>query len=252
MSLRLYNNDCIKVMNILNEKVNIILTSPPYNMTYRKGGNADTGRYDEYVDWKPEDEYVDWTNNIFNTFDKILEKDGVILYNFSYSIENPSLPYKLVYNIEKNTNFKLIDTIFWKKQFGMPFPANGKRLSRIVEFIWVFVRKSEEKTYKNGRKITKVSPNGQNYYNVVYNYIEAKNNDKKSKLNQATFSKDLVKKLLDIYAYDNVKVLDPFVGIGTTIYACDELNYDCIGIEISKKQCDFILEQNDKIILESF
>jgi hypothetical protein len=63
-------------------------------MTKRKGGYADKQpRYDEYQDWKSEEEYIQWTVGIFQELDKVLVENGVILYNFSYSIENPALPY---------------------------------------------------------------------------------------------------------------------------------------------------------------
>ena len=46
---KIYNEDCFKTIDRMvseNIKVDTILTSPPYNMTSRKGGYADTGRYD--------------------------------------------------------------------------------------------------------------------------------------------------------------------------------------------------------------
>ena len=45
--------------------------------------------------------------------------------------------------IEKETEWKLVDTIIWKKQCGLPFPANKRRLSRNWEFVWIFARKNE-------------------------------------------------------------------------------------------------------------
>ena len=66
-----YNEDCFVTINKIGENVvDCVLTSPPYNMTNRKGGYADKQpRYDEYQDWKSEEEYNEWTSNLFN-FDK--------------------------------------------------------------------------------------------------------------------------------------------------------------------------------------
>ena len=141
--------DCLDIMKeVSNNSVDLIITSPPYNMTKRKGGYADKiKRYDEYIDWKPENEYIDWMIKVFNNFDKVLNDYGVILFNFSYSIENPSLPFKLINSILENTNFTLIDTIIWKKKNGIPFPANKHRLSRIWEFIFVIVKKGYENNF---------------------------------------------------------------------------------------------------------
>lgn len=185
---------------------------------------------------------------IFQNFHTILKANGVILFNFSYSIENPSLPYKLVSKICEDTSFDLVDTIIWKKKNGIPFPANCRRLSRIWEYVYVFVRKSEVNTYSTNRQIVSISEKtGQKYYESIYNYIEAKNNDGKCSLNQATYSSELCEKLLNIYAKPKSIIYDPFIGTGTTAVACKRLGLDCIGSEISEKQINFATQRLEKI-----
>ena len=136
-----YNEDCLETMKKMEpNSVHCVLTSPPYNMTKRKGGYADKqNRYDEYQDWKTEEEYNQWTVNIFKELDKVLIEGGVILYNFSYSIENPALPYTMIASIISQTNFTVADTIIWKKPNSIPHPASYNRLNRIVEFVFVIV-----------------------------------------------------------------------------------------------------------------
>lgn len=248
---KIYNEDCFETMKrFQNNSINLILTSPPYNMTKRKGGFGDRGRYDVYVDWKTEQEYLDFTKNLFLEYDRILDTKGVILYNFSYSIENPSLPYKLVSHIETNTGIRLVDTIIWKKSSGLPFPANKQRLSRNWEFVFVFVKKSEMNSFETNRLVKSTSlKTGQNYYEVYYNFIEAKNNDCKTpQMNEATYSTDLCLKLLKIYAKQNYVVYDSFMGTGTTLNACKEFdsNLICYGSEISEKQCKYAIERINK------
>lgn len=240
---KIYNEDCFSTISRMREnglKVDCVLTSPPYNMTKRKGGYADTGRYDVYNDWKPENEYIQWTVDLFNQLDFVLNENRVILYNFSYSIENPSMPYKLVSHIVKYTDFDIVDTIIWKKKSGLPFPANGKRLCRNWEFVFVFGRKSELNSYENNRRIKSVSEKtGQKYYEAVYNFVDAANNDGKCELNQATFSSELCLKLFDIYCKKGWLVYDPFIGTGTTAVACKKYGCDYIGSELSEAQCQY-------------
>jgi site-specific DNA-methyltransferase (adenine-specific) len=133
------NEDCLTTMEKLTANtINCVLTSPPYNMTKRKGGYADKQpRYDSYTDWKSEEEYNEWTSNIFNHLDKIIVENGVVLYNFSYSIENPWLPYTMIASIIQNTPFTVVDTIVWKKSNSIPHPASYNRLNRIIEFVYV-------------------------------------------------------------------------------------------------------------------
>jgi site-specific DNA-methyltransferase (adenine-specific) len=240
----IYNEDCLVTMERMEEKsVNIILTSPPYNMTKRKGGYADKQpRYDVYVDWKDEQEYLDWTTNIFKSFDKVLKENGVILYNFSYSTENPSLPYKVMCSVMNNTSFTLADTIVWKKSNSVPHPASYNRLNRCYEFIFVICRQSELTTFQCNKKVVKVSSKNQKYYEIVDNMISAKNNDGSNPHNKATFSTDMCNQLLNIYSKEGDLVYDPFIGTGTTAISCvhNKLNY--IGSEISKNQVDYFKE----------
>ena len=184
---------------------------------------------------------MEYISQAFKKFETILNDKGVVLLNLSYSVENPALPYKTVCEILKQTEFKLIDTIVWKKKSGLPFPANKQRLSRIFENIYVFALCDD---FYINRKIKSTSAKtGQNYYEVVYNYVEARNNDGVCPYNQATFSSELCEKLLNIYAKDNALVYDPFIGSGTTAVACKKLNLGYIGSEISEKQCEWAMNR---------
>lgn len=245
---KIYNENCLTTMdNLDNQSIDLIITSPPYNMTKRKGGYADKEkRYDNYNDWKSEKEYIDWTIDIFNSYDKVLKNNRVILYNFSYSIENPALPYKIASAIINNTNFTIADTIIWKKSNAIPHPASYNRLNRIIEFIWVFCRKDELKTFNMFKKITKTGKNGQNYYEIVDNFIDAKNNDGSTKLNKATFSSELISKLIRLYGKKGDIIYDNFMGTGTTGLAAKMMGCYYIGSEISKEQCDYSNERIKK------
>jgi DNA modification methylase len=245
------NEDCLITMKKLPEKsVDLVITSPPYNTCVkRKGGPADIGKYDVYQDNKIEEEYINWTLDVFNGYDRIIKKDRVVLYNFGYSIENPSLPYKLVTGIVNNTNWEVVDTILWKKSNAIPHPASYNRLNRIYEFIWVFARKSETKTFKMFKKISSISEKtGQKYYEIIDNLIEAKNNDGPNELNKATFSTDLVTKLIDIYGSEGDLIYDSFMGIGTTAIGAISRKCNFLGSEISSMQCELA---NQKISLLS-
>lgn len=243
-----YNEDCFETISKMDTKsINCVLTSPPYNMTKRKGGYADKQkRYDEYQDWKTEEEYNQWTVNLFQELDKILIENGVILYNFSYSIENPSLPYTMIASVISQTNFTIADTIIWKKSNSIPHPASYNRLNRIIEFVFVIVRKEEIKTFNCNKKVVKTSPKGQNYYEIVDNFITAKNNDESTDVNKATFSTEFCIKLLNIYTKELDIIYDPFMGTGTTGVACKMINRNFIGSEISLSQVEYSKKRIEK------
>lgn len=52
--------------------------------------------------------------------------------------------------------------------------------------------------------------------------------------------------------YDYKVILDPFLGSGTTLVACKELNRQGIGIEISQKYCDITIRRLKNTIKPMF
>lgn len=241
-----------------NKKVDIILTSPPYNtarnVKTQKAIDTHNNRYDEYSDNMSNEEYLQWTVNLFNEFDKILEKNGVILYNLSYGSENPNCMWLVPSEIIKNTNFMIADNIIWKKGSALPNNVSPNKLTRIIEYVFVICRKKEFKTFKaNKKKTKKSSTTGQQYYENVFNFIEAPNNDGSCNVNKATYSSELCEKLLNIYANEKSIVYDPFMGTGTTGIACIKFNENnndmiCIGSEISPKQVEYSCERAHKFL----
>lgn len=247
--------DTMKNMAKVNYKVDVILTSPPYatsrsNVRTQKAIDTYNSRYDICLDNMTEDEYVNWTVDLFNDFDKILNENGVILYNVSYGSENPNAMWRFPGAIIEKTPFMIADSIIWKKSSALPNNVAHNKLTRITEYVFVICRKSEFKTFRCNKKVKSVREDtGQKYYENVFNFIEAPNNDGPCKLNKATYSSDLCLKLLNLYADDKCIVFDPFMGTGTTAIACERFCKDntvvCIGCELSEKQVEYSKERLD-------
>ena len=58
---------------------------------------------------------------------------------------------------------------------------------------------------------------------------------KDTKDHPATFSPTMIADFIKFFTKRNMKVLDPFVGIGTTLVACDRTGRKGIGVEINPK-----------------
>lgn len=252
-TIKFFNEDCFATMDkMVNKdiKVDVILTSPPYNtgrvsspkFKERAMKNMED-RYDIYIDNKTDDEYVDWSVDLFNRFDDILVENGTILYNLSYGSENPSLMWLVIAKIISDTDFMVADNIIWKKRTALPNNVSPNKLTRICEYVFVFCRKSEFKTFKANKPKSKVGVNGQQFYGNVYNFIEAKNNDGSNPHNKVTFSSDLCLNLLNLYATEDAKVYDPFMGTGTTALACEMKGLTCLGSELSENQVAYSKER---------
>lgn len=233
------NGDCVEELDKLIDngiKVNKIITSPPYNII--RPNSTDRG-YDIYKDGMSNNDYIKWTLNIFKRFDKILDKNGCILYNMSYGTENTTCMSLTVADIIRNTDFTLADIIVWKKKSATPNNVSKNKLTRIVEFIYVFVKKEDFKTFEINKNVVGKRKTGQKTYENKFNFIEAKNNDKSTPINKATYSTDLMNKLFDIYVKSGDVVLDPFGGTGTTACASYINGNDCYSIELSKQQVEY-------------
>jgi site-specific DNA-methyltransferase (adenine-specific) len=251
----IYNEDCIETLRTIyksKEKIDIVVTSPPYNTSRVGRKDKYSTRYDGYGDNMTDDEYISWTKKIFNALNYTLSDNGCILYNISYSGENTHLQHLVVSEIISNTDFTVADVIYWKKNSALPNNVSKNKLTRIVEPIYVFCRKSELLTFNSNKKVKSINEKtNQKFYENVFNFIEAKNNDGSNNLNKATFSSDLVYSLLDMYATDESIVYDPFMGTGTTAIGAlrynkeNGYNLKFIGSEISSQQVEF---SNNRIV----
>ena len=233
----IYNEDCLETMiRFPDNSIDLVLTSPPYNIIRPKGNDV---YYDVYVDDKSNQEYISWTLDIFKSYDRILKPNVPVIYNLSYGQENSEIMNLTVAEILKQTNFTLADIIVWKKGNAIPNSTSHNKLTRIVEFVYIFCRADEFMTFKTNKEVTKQNSAGQTYYANIFNFVEAVNQDEYSGINTATFSSELVRKLLDIYAKPDSLIYDSFMGTGTTAVGAVMNNHRFIGSEISKQQCEY-------------
>ena len=127
---KIFNGDCFRQLKYISgqgRKVQMIITSPPYNTarnsTDSKRRDNHEARYDVHLDDMTDNEYLQWTIDLFKGFDGILEKNGVVLYNMSYGTDTQNykdyykpneIMYRVINEILVETNFTIADTIVWK------------------------------------------------------------------------------------------------------------------------------------------
>lgn len=248
----LYNGDCVDIMNKLindGKKIDKVITSPPYNII--RPNSTDRG-YDLYKDGMTNEEYIKWTLEIFNCYDKLLNDNGCIIYNMSYGTENTEVMSLTIAEILKQTNFTLADILVWKKNNATPNNVSSNKMTRICEFVYIFCRRNEFNTFTANKKIIgNREDTNQAIYENVFNFFNARNNDESTELNKATFSTDFVMNIIERYIKQDDIVLDNFSGTGTTIRACEMRKIKSIGIELSKKQCEYTINRIKKGVQET-
>ena len=245
---KIYCGDTVETMGKINdESIDLILTSPPYLASIRNDNHKYPGAKDQIKDNQTVDVYLDWMIENFKQYERILKKDGVVVFNFSYTTFNPSLPYFLINEVFKHTDFRVYDTFAWKKKSAMPVSGHPNRVTRIVEMVYIFAKTPY---FKANKTVSSVSRTGQKYYNNYYNFIEARNNDGKVEGHEATFSTDFASFFIDLYSKENEIVLDNFSGTGTTPYASSKMNRQYIGIDLVEKFCDYARNRISRLYKE--
>jgi len=245
---KIYCGDTVETMGKINEgTIDLILTSPPYLASIRQDNHKYPGAKDQIKDNQSVDDYLEWIVENFKQYERILKKDGVVVFNFSYTTFNPSLPYFLINEVFKHTDFRIYDTFAWKKKSAMPVSGHPNRVTRIVEMVYIFAKTPY---FKANKTVSSVSRTGQKYYNNYYNFIEARNNDGKVEGHEATFSTDFASFFIDLYSKENEIVLDNFSGTGTTPYASSKMNRQYIGIDLVEKFCDYARNRISKLYKE--
>ena len=183
----------------------------------------------------------------FLMYDKVLNENGAVIYNMSYGTENTEVMSLAVAEIIRNTNFTMADILIWKKTSATPNNVSANKMTRIVEFVYVFCRRNEFHTFTSNKQVIgKRDDTGQKIYENVFNYFTTRNNDETQNLNKATFSIDFVDNILYRYVKSNDVVLDNFSGTGTTLIACYENGIKSIGVELSKEQCTHTIKRIKK------
>tara|TARA_R100001460_G_scaffold62437_2_gene102509 strand:- start:4138 stop:5061 length:924 start_codon:yes stop_codon:yes gene_type:complete len=245
---KIYCGDTVETMGKINEgTIDLILTSPPYLASIRQDNHKYPGAKDQIKDNQSVDDYLEWIVENFKQYERILKKDGVVVFNFSYTTFNPSLPYFLINEVFNHTDFRIYDTFAWKKKSAMPVSGHPNRVTRIVEMVYIFAKTPY---FKANKTVSSVSRTGQKYYNNYYNFIEARNNDGKVEGHEATFSTDFASFFIDLYSKENEIVLDNFSGTGTTPYASSKMNRQYIGIDLVEKFCDYARNRISKLYKE--
>jgi site-specific DNA-methyltransferase (adenine-specific) len=108
-SFDLHQGDCLEGMAGMSDAtIDLVVTSPPYNL-----GIA----YSRYSDRQDRDTYLDWCHKWAAQLWRVLKPEGSLFLNLGASPSNPLLPHELVLRLRDL--FVLQNTIHWIKAISI-------------------------------------------------------------------------------------------------------------------------------------
>ena len=224
---KIYNEDCLEGMKRIPDKsVDLIFTSPPYNMNLRIRNGKYCSRqivkeistkYENFSDNLSMEDYFEFNKKIIEELTRI---GGLVFYNIQFLTGNKVALFKLIGHFSEI----LKEVIVWDKVNGQPAIQEGV-LNSQYEVILVFdssnaiSRKFDTATFKRG---------------TLSNVWNIKRGKKYSSKHGATFPVELAERVILNFADKNALILDPFIGLGTTAIAAINTKRNFIGFELDK------------------
>lgn len=223
--------DSLEVMKQMpSESVDVILTSPPYNLKNSTGNGMKDGRggkwshaslmkgYDNHNDAMPADEYAQWQYDNLREMYRLLKPNGAIFYNHKWRIQGGLIQDRS--DIIRDMPVRQI--IIWQRNGGINF--NKGYFLPTYEVIYLIPKPDFALAPKANR------------YGDVWKINQDRNNP-----HPAPFPLELADRV--VRSTTGKIILDPFMGSGTTAVAALANNRNYIGIDNSPKYIDMAKER---------
>ncbi len=252
-----YNMDCIEGMRnkIENGSVDVVVTSPPYNLGIR---------YEKYDDAVPREKYLRWIGIWAGVVKEILSDKGSLFLNIGSKPTDPCVPFEVLSQMRKH--FCLQNVVHWIKSIaiqkeevgdypgissnvsiGHYKPINSNRfVNDCHEYIFHLTKNGDVELdrlsvgveYQDKSNIGRWDSAKEdrrcrgNIWFVSYKTIKDR---AKQRPHPATFPLKIPKMCIMLHGVERTRiVVDPFVGIGNSALACVELGVDFVGFEIDQ------------------
>lgn len=233
------------------EFIDLIVTSPPYNVGIDYNSNNDELTYEEYLEFTRI-----WVRNCYFWS----KPQARFLLNIPLD-KNKGGQKSVgadITQIVKSEGWKYHSTIIWNEgnisrrtAWGSWLSASAPFIIAPVELILVLYKDEWKKT--NGTKKSDITKEEfMEWTNGLWTF----NGESKKKIGHpAPFPKELPLRAIKLFSYEKDIVFDPFAGSGTTLLVAANLNRIGIGLEIDPKYCELaknrIIQETKSIIFEN-
>jgi site-specific DNA-methyltransferase (adenine-specific) len=249
--------DCFEGMRRFLEdgEVDVIVTSPPYNLGIK---------YNSYDDSGSRTEYLDWMEKVAQECKRVLSDCGSFFLNIGIKPKDPWVAWEVAFRFRKH--FVLQNVIHWIKSIAIPKedvgdypnitgniavghfkPINSERfVNKCHEYVFQFTKggdveldklavgvpyqdKSNIRRWKSA--VQDVRDRGDTWF-IPYETIRSR---ERQRPHPSAFPPKLPMMCILLHGLERTKlVLDPFMGIGNTAVACLKLGVEYIGFEMDE------------------
>ncbi|MDA1273603.1 MAG: site-specific DNA-methyltransferase [Verrucomicrobia bacterium] len=248
--------DCVEGMRQMpDQSIDLVVTSPPYNLGIK---------YRNYRDSRTSDEYLSWCAQWAGEVRRILKDDGSFFLNLGSCPSNPLIPHELIVRM-KASLFVLQNTFHWIKSISVQ-TKTGETISaghfkplqsdRFVtdchEYVFHLTktgntpldRRAIGVPYSDKSNIKRWAHTGGNdlrcrgnNWFIPYKTIVSRS---KQRPHPATFPTDLAVFCIKIHGCrPDLVMLDPFLGIGHSAHAAKQCGVGRFtGFDIDREYVD--------------
>jgi site-specific DNA-methyltransferase (adenine-specific) len=262
----LHLGDCIDGIKdtISSRSVDVVVTSPPYNIGVH---------YNSYHDMLPKESYLRWLGDVSKVIKEALNDNGSFFLNIGSKPTDPWIPFEVAQELRKD--FVLQNVFHWIKSIaiqkkdvgnypqitddiavGHYKPIGGHRfVNDCHEYILHFTKSGEVQLdrlaigvpYQDKSNIGRWNSVKQdkrcrgNTWFIPYKTIRDKQSERP---HPSSFPIGLPEMCINLHGLRRTKlVIDPFVGIGSTALACLNLGVSFAGYDIDKQYLEVAKRQ---------
>lgn len=257
---KIYMKSSEYMSEVDDNSVDLIVTSPPYNIDINYGNKVRSGRVIEskgikYSDNLPENEYRKMLENVFTECKRVLKESGSIFINIKnrYDKDRIITPFWIE---EYFKDMYLKNVIIWNFDWG---GSTSKRFAPRYEYVYWFTKhKSKYKFNLDDVKIPALNYRPDRYKSLLKNPSDVwrismvSGNSEERTSHPAQYPEALIKRIILCSTDKNDLILDPFMGSGTSAVVAKKLNRNYLGyelqhdyIEIANKRLDNVNSNNE-------